>query len=232
MSSTLLYIDIAAVTALFSTDLIDISHAEDGEPGTGTIRGIFPEGAFWQDSIDLLTDEAATLGISITSEDSDGATVILCLDWRNGISRERAEKIIEEEGMNWHNVGHSCVVISDDGTLTDGDAREAADLSSGSAFRAQVVAWRQACGLDRYAGKVAYFAEARPQELNGVEYVAANVGWGDDTETVSVRLMNDGSLDSHGILDWSAITDDDGAEFAEWLAAAQIGDTFRWHASA
>ena len=55
MSSTLLYIDIAAVTALFSTDLIDISHAEDGEPGTGTIRGIFPEGAFWQDSIDLLT---------------------------------------------------------------------------------------------------------------------------------------------------------------------------------
>jgi len=74
----------------------------------------------------------------------------------------------------------------------------------------------------------AHVAEAAPQEMNGIDHVAARVRWGGHTETVSVRLMGDGSLDSP--LDWSVITDDDGAEFAEWLASAKIGDTFRWHA--
>lgn len=39
------------------------------------------------------------------------------------------------------------IVISDNGDLTDGDASEGADLTSETAFRAQVIGWREACGL-------------------------------------------------------------------------------------
>ena len=144
--SKLLYPDIAAVTALLHTDTIEIHHADDGEiPGTGTIRGTFSEGAFWQDSIDLVTDEAAALGITLTNEDSDGETAILSLDWRSGISRERALEIIAEEGMDAAGVGSvECLTISDNGTLRDDSGEgEMIDLTSEEGFRAQVVAWRE-----------------------------------------------------------------------------------------
>lgn len=45
----------------------------------------------------------------------------------------------------------------------------------------------------------------------------ADLTWGDHAESVTVRLRADGGLDTNGILDWSEITDDDGAAFAEWL---------------
>lgn len=144
----LLYTDIAEVTTLVSSDILDIIYAEDGDPGTGTLRGTFPEGAFYQDSIDLFEDAAATLGISVTAKDSDGATVILHLDWRNSISRDRAAEIIAEEGMDFDAVGPvQGLVIADSGDLVSDSAVESADLTSEAAFRAQVVAWREACGL-------------------------------------------------------------------------------------
>ena len=143
--SKLLYPDIAAVTALFTTDTIDIEHADNGEiPGTGTIRGIFPEG-YWKHSINRFTSEAAALGIAVTGEDIDGETAILSLDWRSGISRDRALEIIVEEEMDVGSLGCvECLTISDAGMLRDDSEEEAADLTSEDAFRAQVVAWGEA----------------------------------------------------------------------------------------
>ena len=145
--SRYLYTDIAEVTTLVSSDILDIIHAEDGDPGTGTIRGTFPDGAFYQDSIDLFVEAAAAFGISVTADDSDGATVILHLDWRNGISRDRAEEIIAEEGMDAASVGYgACLILKENGDLSDCGTPDA-NLTSEAAFRAQVIEWREASGL-------------------------------------------------------------------------------------
>ena len=81
------------------------------------------------------------------------------------------------------------------------------------------------------AARVEYVAECMIGE-NGESI--ARVGWGANpgANRVSVLLMDDGGLESSGILDWSAITDDDGEAFSTWLTTAEDGDTFRWHAPA
>lgn len=69
--------------------------------------------------------------------------MILYLDWGNGISRDRAEEIIAEEGMDSssRDVGH---IVLTNGGITNSDDHEAANLTSEAAFRAQVVKWREA----------------------------------------------------------------------------------------
>lgn len=55
-----------------------------------------------------------------------------------------ANAIIDEEGMGNRSIGSvCCLVMSDDGYLTDGSAWEKADLSSEENFRAQVRKWRE-----------------------------------------------------------------------------------------
>lgn len=77
------------------------------------------------------------------------------------------------------------------------------------------------------AGSVRYVATRR--DRNTVDINTVDIGWGEGpfVNRVTVKLLDDGGLESSGIMDWGAITDDDGEALAKWIELGS-GDEFAW----